>query len=176
MRAWTSGSCRAGQRTLVPDGLAGQRRTTARQDLAGPELVVQLRDSGAGPGVDAVQDGRAQRVAVLVGGQQAADPEPGERPAAGGAQQVRDDGGEVGPPHGFGVVLHPAGAGRRHAVFADGPGEHGALGVHQDALRAGRADVHAEQQSGHPPLRRAAMREIDYHQAMVCPEHWQRLR
>ncbi len=67
---------------LGPDRLGGQRGAAAAQDLRGAQLCGQLGDLGARPGVDAVEDARAQRAARAVGGQQArpdpADREPGQ--------------------------------------------------------------------------------------------------
>ncbi|MCO5546658.1 hypothetical protein L7F22_000092 [Adiantum nelumboides] len=134
---------------LRPHRLRGQRCPGPGQDRVLAQLRVQLVDLGAGAGVDAVEDRRAQRAAVAVGGEQGRPdprhPQPGELGAVvEGGQQLPHDRDEVAPPDGLGVVLHVAGQRLCGLVRPVGPGQHPAAGVDEDALRTRRTDVDAQ--------------------------------
>ncbi len=137
---------------LGPDGLAGQGCAAAADDVLGAVAFVLLGDLGDGARVDAVQDGRADRRAPVVGRQQtradAADADRGERlPRGPPGQQLLRQRAEFAPPHPFRVVLEPVGEGRGRRVLAPRLGDERAVGADQNALGGGRADVDAEQQT-----------------------------
>ena len=109
-------------RQLGPDGLAGERRPAAVDDLRGAVPFGEPFDLCGCTGVDAVQDGGPERIAGLVGEYRArphpAHPDRGDVLVT-DSQQLAGQLDELGPPD-AGVHLHLPGGRPRHPMLAGG--------------------------------------------------------
>ena len=100
----------ADPRELGPRGLRREGGPAASQDGLGAEALRQLVDLPGRPGVDAIQDRRAERPTGRVHREdRRPDPADGDGPdpATLEGRQLARDRHEVGPPDRLAVVFHP---------------------------------------------------------------------
>ena len=134
---------------LGADRLGGQRIAGALEHPVGAEEGVELRDLPARPCVDAVEDRRPQRPAVVVDGKHAGSdagrPDRSDRRGIdpGVFDQATTEEAESVPPIGFGVVLGEPRPRHAHLVLALGGGGDAPGLVEKHALGGEAADVDA---------------------------------
>ena len=137
---------------LGADRLGGEAVPAELLDRILAEERGEASDLLRRPAVDAVEDRRPERIALLVGNQgagaDAADADPAGGP--GGRAELGDEGPDVAPPDPVGVVLELVGGRGGGAVRSLRRGEDVAALGDQHRLAAGGADVDPQERCLHP--------------------------